>query len=728
MVRLGQHRAVSPPRALAVACLMLLTVGAASLAQAPAGAGRTAGVVAGRPLAIEDYYRVKTIGSVNLSPDGRWVSFTVSTRVEETNGNTGEVWLVPADGSTNARRVSPEGADATGPAWTDDGRLRFTSGNRGWVLDPLAPEKLDSAAVPAAGAGGRGGRAGGGGRGGRGGGTGPLVSPDGKWVATVRDVPPVKREKAFASDFEKRHEERFKGVQFDWLNFHADGAPFPVPNRVDPEVNPPQEIFVAAAGGGAERQLTRLGLRPGGAQWSADGTTLLFTADSLYRNERSYGRSEVWAVTTDGRVSHPVMNADYDYRGARYSPDGRWILVTHQLRTDVVIAKKLDHGGATDLVLIPAGGGAERLLTADWDYLPSGAFWSADGRYVYFTGGIGGTTHLHRVSPSGGPVEQVTKGERRVGDLSYDKSLTKMAFTVGRYEAPSEIHVANIDGSGERQLTRVHDPFTNEVALGKSDRLLFKSADGTQVEGWLLLPYGYRADGGPYPLIVSNHGGPHSANGYGFNFKNQYFAANGYFVLEVNFRSSTGYGEQFLWGTWGAWGTKDGQDVMAGIDHAIARYPIDRQRIASIGHSYGGFMTNWLITQYPDRFVAAASGAGIVNWISDWGNADISRTKETEFFGPPWDPRAREIMIRQSPITYANRAKAPTLFINGELDKRVPYSENEQLYKALQKNGVPAKMIQYAGQSHGISGHWNVVHRMLNERRWFDQYLKGTKM
>ena len=118
----------------------------------------------------------------------------------------------------------------------------------------------------------------------------------------------------------------------------------------------------------------------------------------------------------------------------------------------------------------------------------------------------------------------------------------------------------------------------------------------------------------------------------------------------------------------------------------------------------------------------------MVNGIRDWGNADISRTKETEFFGPPWDPRAREIMIRQSPITYANRAKAPTLFINGELDKRVPYSENEQLYKALQKNGVPAKMIQYAGQSHGISGHWNVVHRRLNERRGFDQYLKGTKM
>ena len=136
-------------------------------------------------------------------------------------------------------------------------------------------------------------------------------------------------------------------------------------------------------------------------------------------------------------------------------------------------------------------------------------------------------------------------------------------------------------------------------------------------------------------------------------------------------------------------------------------------------------MTNWLITQYPDRFAAAASGAGIVNWTSDYGNADIPRTKETEFGGAPWDPKARDVMIKQSPITYADKVKAPTLFINGEIDQRVPFSENEQLYVALKKNGIPAKMIRYDGQPHGISGNWNNVHRMLNERQWFDKWLKN---
>ena len=126
----------------------------------------------------------------------------------------------------------------------------------------------------------------------------------------------------------------------------------------------------------------------------------------------------------------------------------------------------------------------------------------------------------------------------------------------------------------------------------------------------------------------------------------------------------------------------------------------------------------------PARFAAAITGAGITNWISDYGTADIYRTKETEFFGPPWDPAARARMIRQSPLTYAGRVKTPTLFVHGEVDQRVPYDEGEQMYFALKRRGVPAKMIQYAGQPHAVSGHWNVVHRMINELGWWEKYLK----
>ncbi len=703
------HRTPRAPMALiAVLCAFsVLSADPVALCaqQAPATSNASR-----RPLAIEDYYVVKTVGAPELSPDGRWVAYTVSTRIEVTNGTTSEVWLVEARRGADARRVSAA-ASATGPSWTDDGTLQFTSGGRTLRVNPMQPDRLDT--VPAGAASSRGvSRA--------------VTSPDGKWVATVRDVAPPKRERVFATDFERRHDERFKGAQFDWLDFHRDGAAFPTPNVRDPDVSPPQEVFLAPASGGDARPLTSLGLRPTGLQWRRDGSALLFSADSTYRNERVYGRTDAWTVTTDGQVRRLTRNDDYGYSGAQYSPDGRWVLCTRRLSTDVVIARKLDHGGATDLVLIPADGGEERVLTADWDYLPANARWSPDSKSVYFTGGVGGTQHLFRVAADGGPVRAVTTGERRLSGFSIDRAFTRMAYLVGRFEAPSDIWVSDITAANEVQLTTAHASFTNEVTLSTPERLHFKSADGTPIEGWLTFPYGYPAGGGPYPLVVSNHGGPHSAIEYNFNFRNQYLAANGYFVLEVNFRSSTNYGEQFLWGTWGAWGTRDGQDVMAGIDHVLSRFPADRRRVATIGHSYGGFMSNWLITQYPDRFAAAIPGAGIVNWMSDYGNADIPRTKETEFFGTPWDPKAREIMIRQSPLTYADRVTAPTLFINGEIDQRVPYSEAQQMYVALKKNGIPTKVILYSGQPHAISGSWNVVHRMHNERQWLDQWLKGN--
>jgi len=667
----------------------------------------------GRALTIEDYYRVKAVGSPQLSPDGRWVAYMVSTRTEATNFDSSEVWIAATDAATAPRQVSPAGTHSTTPGWDDAGRVTFSANGRRWSVNPAAPDAVsESAGVTQQG--------------------GALArrwpSPDGRTIAFLRSMPMPQHDRTFASDFERRHDERFRGVQFDWLNFQRDGQPFPVPNRADPAVNPSQEIFLAAPGAdSAAQQLTRISLRPAGVEWNRDGTALLFTADSDYRDERKYGSNEIYTVTREGggRVRRMTVNNDYDYANARYSPDGRWILFSRQLSTDAVIAKKLDHGGAEDLGVMPATGGPEKILTADWDYVPSNPRWSPDGRQIYFSAGVGGTVHLFRVSPAGGPIVQVTKGDRRISGISFDKAFSKMAYSVGLIEAPTEIYVANVDGSGERRLTSVNHAFTREVALGKGERLLFDSKDGTQIEGWLLHPRDYRRENGPYPLVVINHGGPHAADGYAFDFRSQYFAANGYFVLKVNFRGSTGYGEKFLWGTWGAWGDKDGQDVMAGIDHVLSKYPVARGRVATMGHSYGGFMTNWLITQYPDRFSAAIAGAGIVNWVSDYGTADIARTKETEFFGYPWEEKALGIMIKQSPLTYAGRVKAPTLFIHGELDQRVPYSEAEQMFVALKKIGVPAKMIQYAGMAHGISGSWNNVHRMLNELQWLDLYVKG---
>ena len=668
----------------------------------------------GRALTIEDYYRIQSVGSPSMAPAGRWVLFTVSTRVEDDNTTRTETWLVPADAASPPQRLVHYGRDIAGARWTDDDRVAYSADRLTWSIDPQNPgappvrtapprtggvrAEAPGADQPAAG----------------------LVSPNGAWMAAATDTVPAKPERIPVTDFERRHNERFKGAIFDWKDFQRDGQPFPAPNL---RARPAAHIAVTPAAGGEGKTLTTLDLRPSGLAWHPDSTRLVFIADPDWRDELRYESPDIWEVTIDGAVTR-LTNDDYVYSDAAYSPDGRYLSFVRDPGTDLVIREKRSHGGPSDLYVRPTGGGQAINLTADWDLEPGPTRWSPDGRYIYFTADTRGEAHLFRVSVPAGGVEQVTRGPRRLGGVSFDKAMTRMAYTVNVIESPPEIYVASIDGSGERRLSGVHSAITAEIAFSRAERLRWKSLDGTEIEGWLLFPRAYDPTKGPYPLIVTSHGGPHASTGYGFDFKDQLFAASGYFVFDTNFRSSTGYGEAFKWATWGAWGTKDGQDVVSGIDQVLARYPIDRTRVGHMGHSYGGFMTNWLITQYPDRFAAAISGAGISNWVSDYGTADIYRTKETEFFGTPWDAAARDRMIRQSPLTHAGAAKTPTLFIHGEADQRVPYEEGEQMYFALRRRGVPAKMIQYAGQPHGIGGHWNNVHRMLNELAWWDTYLK----
>jgi dipeptidyl aminopeptidase/acylaminoacyl peptidase len=682
----------------------------------------------GRALEPEDYYRVKDLRGIRPSPDGAWVVLAVSLPVEETNGDVHEVWLVPGDASAPPRHILHRGQDVMAPDWTAGGRLFYTRDGR-WSIDPAdptSPPRPEPSDTPM--------------------GNG---SPDGFWVASLEDLPAMEDVVPALTAFELRHEERFQGVQFDWLNFQRDGQPFPVP---DPTANPPREVVITPVEGGASlegdataeaRTLTELGMRPSSPIWHPDSRVLAFTADPEWENELRYGRPDIWLVTIDGE-SIRLTDDGWTYGSLSFSPDGAFLSYTGGYGTDMVKDQRLDHGGPRDLFLIaledglPAASGTATTgttslptpvnLTAEWDLDPSGPIWSPDSDFIYFRAEKSGGTHLFRVAAAGGPVEQITHGERSHDGIQISEDFSTMVYTVGSFETPPDAYAAELDGMGERRLTDLYRDLLDGVSLSRAERLVYPSYDGTTVEGWILYPYGYDPADGPYPMIVHSHGGPHSASGYGFNFKHQLFAANGYFVLQTNFRSSTGYGVDFKWGTWGAWGDKDGEDVMAGIDYAISNFSIDPGRVASIGHSYGGFMTNWLISRYPDRFAAAVAGAGIVNWVSDYGTADIARTKETEFFGSPWEMEALEILIRQSPLTYAGEVQAPTLFVHGELDQRVPYSEAEQMFVALKKNGVPARVIQYEGQAHGIRGHWNNVHRMMNELRWFDRWMKGEGM
>jgi dipeptidyl aminopeptidase/acylaminoacyl peptidase len=658
---------------------------------------------AARPLKLEDYYRIETASTPAISPDGRWVVFVRNTIIEPENHRHTELWMAPSDGSAAAFRLTSPAFDASAPKWSPDGKLlafhsaRKAAGNEGDVWF-LRMDRPGGEAFQIPGVGGA-----------------PIFSPDNRWIAFTKKTPPEVKPPE-VSPFEKETEQRFKGRMYDWMNFRFDGRGY-LPDPRDPAATPPLELYVVAREGGTPKQLTQLGVDVRAAAWRPDSGVLALVADSHQRDEYSYERADLWTVDLAGKIRR-LTDDGYEHDSPAWTPDGRWLVFRRQQSLNQIIQTRQNHGAAVDLYRMPVEGGQITNLTADWDLIPEAPV--STGESMYFTADIGGNVQLFRVPASGGRVEQVTKGERSLGGFSFSAASDHMAYTATVAQHPAEVFAARMESSGEVKLSVLNEASLKDVELSPAHRIRFPSADGTEVEGWIMLP---RAAKPPYPLILSIHGGPHGSYGSAFSYEFQWLAANGFAVLYTNPRGSTGYGEKFLWATWGGWGKLDYQDAMAGVDYALNHYPVDRKRLGVSGYSYGGFLTDWIITQ-TTRFSAAVTGAGISNWLSDYGTADIPRTKESEFYGAPWDQESSERMRALSPITHAASVKTPTLFVHGEADRRVPIEEAEQMYTALKKLRVPAKFIRYPGNFHGGWPPWDMVHRYYHELEWWRQYLR----
>jgi dipeptidyl aminopeptidase/acylaminoacyl peptidase len=443
----------------------------------------------GRALAIEDYYNVQTVGSPQISPDGQWAVFTLASRVEHDNSTRTEVLLVPTDASAPPRRVLHYGRDVSDPSWSDTSQLQYVVDREAWSVSPVNSAATPSKFTPRE--------------------SGAIASTDGRWVAVVKDKPQPRSAPAYASEFEKRQDERFKGKTFDWKDFQRDGQPFPAPNL---RARPAAQLVVREAGTGTDKVLVDHDIRPANVAWHPNGTRLAYVADPDWRDELKYESPDLWMVTVDGQLTR-LTDDDYVYSDVDFSPDGAWLSFARTFGTDMIIRQKLNHGGSRDLYIRPVDGGEAINLTASWDLDPGDAMWSPDARHLYFTAQIGGEVHLFRVAAqSGARVEQVTRGERRLTGLTIDRAFKTIVYSVGRHDAPPDVFAANIDGTNERRLSTVHARLTADIAFSRTERLRWTSYDGTPIEGWLTFPHGYDRAKGPYPLIVNSHGGPHSAS------------------------------------------------------------------------------------------------------------------------------------------------------------------------------------------------------------------------
>ncbi len=676
-------------------------------AAAPAAAQQQRGMLP------QDYYRMVDVGDVALSPRGDLVAFTKTTVMEEDNRRHREVWL------QRLREGRPEGEpfrftdpsrESSAPRWSPDGSVLSFQSQRDrdlsstWFARVTAPggEAYQVEGVKGA----------------------PVWSPDGRWIAFTwadRRDPNARgaasRAGWIAPDAITRtlDAERFDGRVITSERYRSDGTLEYLPH---PATVGRRQLYVVPAQGGEPRKLTDLPFDVSDPAWAGEGRTLFFSGDEELDDTDVHLTRDLFAVPAGGGEPRRLTSNPGNESSPAVSPDGRWLafLSTPASRAETeVMVVEIDGSGSFR--------GAPRALTGPWTLDPQSPEWSADGRRVRFTAGVGGNSHLFDVPVAGGEVRQITSGERQLGSVSFSADDRLMAYTSTDPDSPEEVFVASGNGRDEQRATSFNDPWLSEVTLMPAERLTWTVGDGTEIEGWVVKPVGYQA-GRKYPMVLKIHGGPHGAYGNTF-FQTFHVLSNaGMFVLYSNPRGSSGYGNAFEYANERGWGVVDEEDFLKGVDAAVAMYPdIDPERVGVSGGSYGGYATNWL-TAHTNRFAAAVTSRSIADLRVLHSNSDAPGGLEADLLVPFW--KDRELYERLSPITYVENVTAPTLVIHSENDYRTPLADGEAWYMTLKKLGVPTEFVRYPRSSHGLSRTgepWLLVDRLERIRSWFSYWL-----
>jgi len=660
-----------------------------------------------RPWQSTDYYRLTVVSSPALAPDARRVAFVVTTVVEDKDRRHNEIWMAAADGSAPAFRYTSPSTEASNPNWSPDGSLLAFSSKRDgsdddiWFLRTAAPggEAFQIKGVHAM----------------------PLFSADGQWLAyTWRgDEPDSVKKETWRSRVSPTaitrgaDVKRFDGRVYTSIPIVADERGY-VPPR---ETRRPSHIYLVPLAGGTPRQLTSGDLSQGSPAWSPDRKTIAFEQDSTESLEvRDENQPALFLLNVADATVRPLPTGFAQNSSPAWSPDGKTIAFVCSKGREV----------KNDLCVVPASGGTARSLTPDWSLDPSSPAWSADGKTIYFFAETSGNVHLFGVAAGGGPVRQITTGERQLRGFSLSLDGRSLAYTSSDITHGTELYVAPLARGAERRLTAFNDSLFKQVTVIPADTFWFTGVGGLKIQGWLMKPYGYQP-GKAYPLVLSIHGGPHSNYGNVLFPEFQMLAGQGYWTLFINPRGSSGYGHSFTYATRGRWGMEDYQDLMQSVDVAIARTKggVDTTRMAVLGGSYGGFMTNWIVG-HTNRFRVAQTDRSIFNWYSWYGSSDAQGLTEFEFNGAPWE---NDSLYRvMSPMMYAKSMRTPMLIVHSEDDKRVPITDAEQLFMSLRKRGIPAEFVRYPRSSHGLSRTgppWLLIDRLERIRTWFAYWI-GT--
>ena len=664
-----------------------------------------------RSITAEDLYDLQLLSSVRISPDGQHVVYRLQRVDKKTEKKYGNLWIVPTAGGESRQFTYGDHSDSS-PRWSPDSRSIAFLSNRADQKKPsqifIIPFDEGGEAYQLTNIGGEINLIG--------------WSPNGrKLLCTVR--------KTDAEVLEREQDEQKKklGVvarHYDRLFYKLDGYGFLPHERT--------HIWLMDVRTGKGKQLTDSPVFDETfPTFSPDGKSIAFTSNRSDEPDAYPDRDDIFVITTDGKKTRKLKTPIGPKTMPSFSPDGKWLAY-------LGVEGEFEAYKNLSLWVMPVDGSvAAKNITDKYDLHAKAdvvtdfgetvaipPVWSNDGKHIYFQASIQGSSVLKRIGTNGKELVDVIGKGGAVGDYSFDKAQSHLAYFYGSMQDTPQVHLREIGSSTIRYLTHTNREIFASMKLPKVEEVWYKGPDGNNLQGWIMFPPNFDPNK-KYPSILEIHGGPRTQYGKFFMHEFNYLASNGYVVYFTNPRGGRGYGEKHTKVIWGKLGDVDYDDLMAFTNYIARKRYIDTKRMGVTGGSYGGYMTLWIIG-HSNRFKSAVAQRVVSNWVSMWGSSDFNWV--FQFWSKSDSPQdGIKKMWDMSPVKYLGDCKTPTLIIHSENDHRCPIEQGEQAFVALKRVGVDTEFVRFPEEPHGLSRTGRTDRRIVRLNhilRWMDKYLK----